>query len=49
MEALAAALEEERKMGRAKTARHKLTVERLRRRVNQLQVWQPFPSLPLPA
>ncbi len=35
---LSAALEEERKLGRAKDARHKLTVERLRRHNLQLQV-----------
>lgn len=38
VEALSAALEEERRLGRAKDARHKLTVERLRRHNLQLQV-----------
>ena len=38
VEALSAALEEERRLGRARDARHKLTVERLRRHNLQLQV-----------
>ena len=37
-EAAEAALEAERKEGRAKEARHKLTVERLRRQIVELQV-----------
>ena len=38
VEALLTALEEERRLGRAKDARHKLTVQRLQRHVTQLQV-----------
>ena len=38
VELLSAALEEERRLARAKDSRHKLTVERLRRQVIQLQV-----------
>jgi len=39
IETLSAALEEERRLGRAKDARHKLTVQRLQRHVAQLQVY----------
>ena len=42
IEALSAALEEERRLGRAKDARHKLTVQRLQRHVVQLQVHMPY-------
>ncbi len=38
VEAAEAALEAERKEGRAREARHKLTVERLRRQIVELQV-----------
>ena len=38
VELLSSALEEERRLARAKDSRHKLTVERLRRQVIQLQV-----------
>ena len=38
VEQLSSALEEERRLARAKDSRHKLTVERLRRQVIQLQV-----------
>lgn len=43
-EALEEALAEERKAAKAKDARHKLTVERLRRQVVELQVsgWPPL-------
>ena len=42
IEVLSAALEEERRLGRAKDARHKLTVQRLQRHVVQLQVHMPY-------
>lgn len=38
MEAVEAVLEAERKEGKAREARHKLTVERLRRQIVELQV-----------
>ena len=38
MEAVEAVLEQERKAGHAKDARHKLTVERLRQKLVELQV-----------
>ena len=38
VEAAEAALEAERREGRAREARHKLTVERLRRQIVELQV-----------
>ena len=38
MEAVEAVLEQERKAGNAKDARHKLTVERLRQKLVELQV-----------
>ena len=38
MEAVEAILEQERKAGHAKDARHKLTVERLRQKLVELQV-----------
>ena len=41
VEALSATLDEERRVGRAKDARHKLTVQRLQRHVTQLQVHLP--------
>ena len=40
VDAAEAALEDERKEGRAREARHKLTVERLRRQIEELQVGQ---------
>lgn len=40
MEALEATLAEERRTARAKDARHKLIVERLRRQIVELQVRQ---------
>ena len=42
MEALEAVLEQVRRDGKAKEARHRLTVERLRRQIVELQVrWAP--------
>ena len=45
VEALEAVLQQTRRDGRAKEARHRLTVERLRRQIVELQVLKPCPEI----